>query len=153
MQTTVAFSTWAFWNKTHSKNLFCSSSFCKNSSNLTPVTNKQSHVFPSLFLGQPVLSYPLNFQWRQARGLHQRGQGLVSMEVRVDVGESEPIDSAIARFRREVSKSGHILELKRRQEFEPNSVKRQRKRKQAVRKAKLALFRGKRMENFRKDIL
>lgn len=77
----------------------------------------------------------------------------VSMEVRIDVGESEPIDSAISRFRREVSKSGHIFELKRRQEFEPNSVKRQRKRKQAVRKAKLALFRGKRMENFRKDIL
>jgi small subunit ribosomal protein S21 len=75
------------------------------------------------------------------------------MEVRVDVGEGEPIDSAIARFRREVSKSGHLFELKRRQEFEPNSVKRQRKRKQALRKAKLALFRGKKLENLRKDIL
>eukprot|EP00871_Galdieria_phlegrea_P000279 jgi/Galph1/1251/GphlegSOOS_G6056.1 len=77
----------------------------------------------------------------------------ISMEVRIVVGQDEPIDSAIARFRREVTKSGHVFELKRRQEFEPNSVKRQRKRKQAARKAKLALLRGRRIENIPKDVL
>ncbi|KAK4525516.1 hypothetical protein GAYE_SCF13G3424 [Galdieria yellowstonensis] len=148
MQTSLAFSCWTPLQRT-SKNVVCSSSFCKNSSIPFHATNRRSCVFPLSFFGAPVVSY----KWEVAANLQRRQFGSVSMEVRVDVGEGEPIDSAIARFRREVSKSGHLFELKRRQEFEPNSVKRQRKRKQALRKAKLALFRGKKLENLRKDIL
>lgn len=152
MQTVTAFSCWTPCQKTFAWKVSCPSNLCKNNPTMFHVTKRRNSVFSTSFLGLPVTFYPC--QWRQAsREEHQRHVGSVSMEVRIDVGESEPIDSAISRFRREVSKSGHIFELKRRQEFEPNSVKRQRKRKQAVRKAKLALFRGKRMENFRKDIL
>ncbi|CAN8076662.1 unnamed protein product [Agarophyton chilense] len=59
------------------------------------------------------------------------------MEVTVVVGDSEPIEGALRRFKKEVSKSGHLFELRRRRYFETNTEKRIRKAAAAKRKARL----------------
>lgn len=60
------------------------------------------------------------------------------MDVTVVVGDGEPIESAIRRFKKEVTKSGHLYELRRRRYFETNTEKRLRKAAAARRKARMA---------------
>mmetsp|Transcript_516 Transcript_516/g.1155 ORF Transcript_516/g.1155 Transcript_516/m.1155 type:complete len:106 (+) Transcript_516:2-319(+) len=48
-----------------------------------------------------------------------------SMLISVNVGDSEPIESALRRFKKEVLKSGHLMEVRKRQRFVSNSAKRQ----------------------------
>jgi len=60
------------------------------------------------------------------------------MDVTVVVGDGEPIESAIRRFKKEVTKSGHLYELRRRRYFETNTEKRLRKSAAARRKARMA---------------
>ncbi len=60
------------------------------------------------------------------------------MEVTVVVGDGEPIESALRRFKKEVTKSGHLYELRRRRYFETNTEKRLRKAAAARRKARMA---------------
>ncbi|CDF36909.1 unnamed protein product [Chondrus crispus] len=60
------------------------------------------------------------------------------MDVTVIVGDNEPVESAIRRFKKDVSKSGHLFELRRRRYFETNTEKRIRKAAAARRKAKIA---------------
>jgi small subunit ribosomal protein S21 len=45
----------------------------------------------------------------------------------VEVGDSEPIESALRRFKREVNKSGHLMELRHRRYFENSQEKVKRK--------------------------
>jgi small subunit ribosomal protein S21 len=45
----------------------------------------------------------------------------------VEVGDSEPIESALRRFKREVNKSGHLMELRHRRYFENSQEKAKRK--------------------------
>jgi len=44
----------------------------------------------------------------------------LSMYVKVVVGEGEPVDSALQRFRRQVNRSGHLMVLRHRRYFENN---------------------------------
>lgn len=60
------------------------------------------------------------------------------MEVKVVVGDREPIESALRRFKKDVIKSGHLFELRRRRYFETNTEKRLRKAAAARRKARIA---------------
>ena len=53
------------------------------------------------------------------------------VKVKVEVGESEPIESALRRFKREVSKSGHLMELRHRRYFENSQERKKRKVKEA----------------------
>ncbi|PXF48809.1 30S ribosomal protein S21 [Gracilariopsis chorda] len=62
----------------------------------------------------------------------------VRMEVTVIIGDSEPIEGALRRFKKEVTKSGHLFELRRRRYFETNTERRIRKAAAAKRKAKLS---------------
>lgn len=64
--------------------------------------------------------------------------GSVRMDVTVVVGENEPIESAIRRFKKDVTKSGHLFELRRRRYFETATEKRLRKATAAKRKARIA---------------
>lgn len=66
------------------------------------------------------------------------GAGNLRMDVTVVVGDSEPIESALRRFKKEVTKSGHLYELRRRRYFETNTEKRLRKAAAARRKARMA---------------
>ncbi len=62
----------------------------------------------------------------------------VRMDVTVVVGDNEPIESAIRRFKKDVTRSGHLFELRRRRYFETNTEKRLRKAAAARRKARMA---------------
>merc|ERR1711966_240262 len=63
---------------------------------------------------------------------------LSMVDIRVEVNEGEPIESALRRFKMAVSKSGHLMELKRRRTFETNNEKMIRKNKEAMRKRRMA---------------
>ncbi|MGB9780791.1 30S ribosomal protein S21 [Caldanaerobacter sp.] len=45
----------------------------------------------------------------------------------VRVGENESLDSALKRFRRQISRSGVLSELRKREHYESPSVKRKKK--------------------------
>ena len=66
------------------------------------------------------------------------GASGMRMDVTVVVGDGEPIESALRRFKKEVTKSGHLYELRRRRYFETNTEKRLRKAAAARRKARMA---------------
>ena len=50
--------------------------------------------------------------------------------VKIDVGDGEPVESALRRFKREVSKSGHLVVLRHKRHFESSQEKRIRKLKE-----------------------
>jgi ribosomal protein S21 len=47
------------------------------------------------------------------------------------VGDGEPIESALRRFKREINKSGHLMELRHRRYFENSQDEKKRKIKEA----------------------
>ena len=49
----------------------------------------------------------------------------------MEVGDGEPIESALRRFKREVNKSGHLMELRHKRYFENTQEKIKRKVKEA----------------------
>ena len=55
----------------------------------------------------------------------------LSVNIKVEVGEGEPIESALRRFKREVNKSGHLMELRHRRYFENSQERKKRKIVQA----------------------
>merc|ERR1719162_1597609 len=55
----------------------------------------------------------------------------LSVNVKVEIGEGEPIESALRRFKREVNKSGHLMELRHRRYFENSQERKKRKIVQA----------------------
>ena len=52
------------------------------------------------------------------------------VKIKVDVGDGEPIESALRRFKREVNKSGHLMELRHKRYFENSQEKKKRKIKE-----------------------
>ncbi|GMI04210.1 hypothetical protein TrRE_jg1818 [Triparma retinervis] len=67
--------------------------------------------------------------------------------VEVSVGEGEPVESAIRRFKREVNKSGHLMELRHRRHFENSQEKKKRKLVQARNRKRLERMNKRRMSN------
>jgi small subunit ribosomal protein S21 len=65
------------------------------------------------------------------------GAGSLRMDVTIVVGDSEPIESALRRFKKDVTKSGHLFELRRRRYFETATEKRIRKAAASKRKARM----------------
>mmetsp|Transcript_16197 Transcript_16197/g.26992 ORF Transcript_16197/g.26992 Transcript_16197/m.26992 type:complete len:115 (-) Transcript_16197:139-483(-) len=55
----------------------------------------------------------------------------LAVSVKIDVGEGESIEQALRRFKREVNKSGHLMELRHRRHFENSQEKKKRKIKEA----------------------
>lgn len=66
------------------------------------------------------------------------GAASVRMDVTVVVGDNEPIESALRRFKKDVTRSGHLFELRRRRYFETATEKRIRKAAASARKARIA---------------
>jgi small subunit ribosomal protein S21 len=60
----------------------------------------------------------------------------LNVNIKVNVGDGEPIESALRRFKREVNKSGHLMELRAKRYFENPQQK-------AIRKVKEARLRRK----------
>eukprot|EP00980_Cylindrotheca_fusiformis_P031727 scaffold26871_cov147-Cylindrotheca_fusiformis.AAC.2 len=71
----------------------------------------------------------------------------LNVNIKVSVGDGEPIESALRRFKREVNKSGHLMELRHRRYFENPQQKRKRKIKEARMRIKFERMQRRRMAN------
>ena len=71
----------------------------------------------------------------------------LGVSVKIDVGEGEPVESALRRFKREVNKSGHLMELRHRRYFENSQEKKKRKVKEARMRKRLERMQRRRMNN------
>lgn len=63
------------------------------------------------------------------------------------MGDGEPIESAIRRFKREVNKSGHLMELRHKRHFENSQERKIRKVKEARMRIKFERMNRRRMAN------
>jgi small subunit ribosomal protein S21 len=78
------------------------------------------------FQGIPIFSGPTTCQLLGSL-VHTQGVKKRSRMTQVVVGENEGIESALRRFKRQVSKAGVFSEVKRRRHFETPQEKRKRK--------------------------
>jgi len=60
------------------------------------------------------------------------------VDIAVAVNDGEPIEGALRRFKIAVSRSGHLMELRRRRTFESNNEKMIRKNKESMRNRSMA---------------
>lgn len=60
---------------------------------------------------------------------------MMMMMAEVEVNPNEPIEVALKRFKKKIQKAGILSEVKRRERYEPPSLKKKRKQ-QAARKRK-----------------
>ena len=67
------------------------------------------------------------------------------VKITVTVGDGEPIESALRRFKREVSKSGHLIELRHRKTFENSQERKKRKIKEGRLRRKFERMQKRRM--------
>lgn len=68
------------------------------------------------------------------------------MKIKVEVGDGEPIESALRRFKREINKSGHLIELRHRRYFENSQEKVKRKVKEGRLRKKFERMQRRRMQ-------
>jgi small subunit ribosomal protein S21 len=71
----------------------------------------------------------------------------LGVKITVSVGDGEPIESALRRFKREVSKSGHLMELRHKRYFENSQEKAKRKIKEGRLRKKFERMNRRRMAN------
>lgn len=71
----------------------------------------------------------------------------LAVKIKVSVGDGEPIESALRRFKREVNKSGHLMELRHRRYFENSQDRKKRKIKEARMRKKFERMQRRRMAN------
>ena len=69
----------------------------------------------------------------------------LAVKIKVVVGDGEPIESALRRFKREVNKSGHLMELRHRRHFENSQDRKKRKIKEARMRIKFERLQKRRM--------
>jgi small subunit ribosomal protein S21 len=69
------------------------------------------------------------------------------VKVKVEVGDGEPIESALRRFKREINKSGHLMELRHKRYFENPQERKKRKVKEARLRKKFERMNKRRMAN------
>merc|ERR1719453_2649017 len=79
-----------------------------------------------------------------------RGSALsLTPKVRIMVGEGEPIESALRRFKREVNKSGHLMDLRAKRYFENSQDRKKRKIVQARLRKRLERMQARRLRQQR----
>eukprot|EP00804_Cyclotella_cryptica_P020140 CCRYP_014904-RA/>CCRYP_014904-RA protein AED:0.18 eAED:0.18 QI:67/1/1/1/1/1/2/575/139 len=71
------------------------------------------------------------------------------VKIKVVVGEGEPIESALRRFKREVNKSGHLMELRHKRYFENSQDRKKRKIVQARIRKRLERMQARRLRQQR----
>lgn len=71
----------------------------------------------------------------------------LSVKIKIAVGEGEPIESALRRFKREVNKSGHLMELRHKRFFENSQERKKRKVKEARIRRKFERIQRRRMQS------
>jgi ribosomal protein S21 len=71
------------------------------------------------------------------------------VKIKVLIGEGEPIESALRRFKREVNKSGHLMELRHKRYFENSQDRKKRKIVQARIRKRLERMQARRLRQQR----
>jgi len=89
----------------------------------------------------------LSLVFRISRRAAARPSTELAVKVKVNVGDGEPVESALRRFKREVSKSGHLMELRHKRYFENSQERRKRKIKEARLRIKFERMQRRRMAN------
>lgn len=69
----------------------------------------------------------------------------LAVKIKVAVGDGEPIESALRRFKREVNKSGHLMELRHKRYFENPQERIKRKVKEGRLRKKFERMQKRRM--------
>ncbi len=69
------------------------------------------------------------------------------MKIKVNVGDGEPIESALRRFKRIINESGHLMELRHKRYFETTQEKKKRKVKEGRLRKKFERMNRRRMAN------
>ncbi|KAL3821985.1 hypothetical protein ACHAXA_002971 [Cyclostephanos tholiformis] len=73
----------------------------------------------------------------------------LNVDIKVLVGEGEPIESALRRFKREVNKSGHLMDLRHKRYFENSQDRKKRKIVQARFRVRMERMNARRMKQQR----
>ena len=73
----------------------------------------------------------------------------LNVDIKVVVGEGEPIESALRRFKREVNKSGHLMDLRHKRYFENSQERKKRKIVQARFRKRMERMQARRMRQQR----
>eukprot|EP00585_Thalassiosira_rotula_P001847 CAMPEP_0196137878 /NCGR_PEP_ID=MMETSP0910-20130528/5714_1 /TAXON_ID=49265 /ORGANISM="Thalassiosira rotula, Strain GSO102" /LENGTH=108 /DNA_ID=CAMNT_0041398399 /DNA_START=54 /DNA_END=380 /DNA_ORIENTATION=+ len=73
----------------------------------------------------------------------------LNVNIKVSVGEGEPIESALRRFKREVNKSGHLMDLRHKRYFENSQERKKRKIVQARFRVRMERMNARRMRKQR----
>merc|ERR1712238_225185 len=68
----------------------------------------------------------------------------LNVSIKIDVNDGEPVESALRRFKREVNKSGHMMELRHRRYFENSQEKKKRKIKEGRMRIRMERMRKRR---------
>jgi small subunit ribosomal protein S21 len=71
----------------------------------------------------------------------------LNVNIKINVGDGEPVESALRRFKREINKSGHLMDLRHRRHFENKQEKTKRKIKEGRMRLKFERMQRKRMSN------
>ena len=71
------------------------------------------------------------------------------VKVKIEVGEGEPIESALRRFKRQVNQSGHLMELRHKRYFENSQERKKRKIVQARFRVRMERMNARRMRKQR----
>jgi len=72
----------------------------------------------------------------------------LTMDVKVVAGEGEAMESLLRRFKREVNKSGHLMELRHRRYFEDSQDLKKRKIKEQRRRMKMERMQNRKNNRF-----
>ncbi|KAL7435864.1 hypothetical protein ACHAXH_004957 [Discostella pseudostelligera] len=78
-----------------------------------------------------------------------RSATALNVDIKILVGEGEPIESALRRFKREVNKSGHLQELRYKRYFENSQDLKKRKIVQARFRQRMERMQARRMRQQR----
>lgn len=71
----------------------------------------------------------------------------LNVNIKVVIGDGEPVESALRRFKREISKSGHLMDLRHKRYFESTQEKKKRKVKEGRLRKKFERMQRRRMAN------
>lgn len=96
-----------------------------------------------LYWHTPRIAHPFSCYCPAAASTTELG-----VRIRVVVGDGESLDSALRRFKKEVNKSGHMMELRHRRYFENAQEKKKRKKKEAGLRRKFERMQRRRMQRF-----
>ena len=108
-----------------------------------------SHVFLFLLLTNTLslLLCGCRHHRRLLTGAPRTTTTELAVKIKVNVGDGEPIESALRRFKRAVSNSGHLMELRHKRYFENSQERQIRKVKEARMRIKFERMQRRRMAN------